>query len=116
MLRLITDEDLNGRIVRGLLRRLPSLDLIRAQDTVDPGTSDLELLAHAADARRVLVTHDANTMTRHAFERITLGEPMAGLIVIAQSLAIGTAIDELVLIAECTETDEWRGQIVFLPL
>lgn len=32
MLRLATDEDFNNRILRGLLRRRPDLDIARAQD------------------------------------------------------------------------------------
>ena len=32
MLRLVTDENFNGDIVRGLLRRHPELDLVRVQD------------------------------------------------------------------------------------
>lgn len=31
MLRLATDEDFNNRIVRGLLRRQPDLDILRVQ-------------------------------------------------------------------------------------
>lgn len=32
MLRLATDEDFNNRILRGLLRRRPGLDIVRVQD------------------------------------------------------------------------------------
>jgi hypothetical protein len=32
MLRLLADEDFNNRILRGLLRCLPGLDIVRAQD------------------------------------------------------------------------------------
>ena len=32
MLRLATDEDFNNRILRGLLRRKPNLDIVRVQD------------------------------------------------------------------------------------
>ena len=31
-MKLISDEDFNNRIVRGLLRRFPALDLVRVQD------------------------------------------------------------------------------------
>jgi hypothetical protein len=32
MLRLPTDEDFDNDILRGVLRRLPSLDIVRIQD------------------------------------------------------------------------------------
>lgn len=32
MLRLLADENLDGNIVRGLTRRLPSVDVVRVHD------------------------------------------------------------------------------------
>lgn len=32
MLRLAADADFNGRVVKALLRKVPDLDLVRAQD------------------------------------------------------------------------------------
>ena len=32
MLRFLTDEDFNGRVLAGVLRRLPDLDIVRVQD------------------------------------------------------------------------------------
>ena len=113
---LIADEDFNGRVVRGLLRRVPALDLVRVQDIGRMGADDAELLEWAAREGRVMVTHDANTMTRHAYARVAAGEPMAGVIVAAQDLPIGVIIEDLVMITQCTETDDWRGQVIFLPL
>jgi len=116
MLPLIADEDFNGRIIRGLRRRVAALDLVRVQDIGRMGAEDAELLEWAAREGRVLVTHDANTMTWHAYARVAAGDPMAGVIVAAQDLPIGVIIEDLVLIAECTETVDWQGQVVFLPL
>jgi predicted nuclease of predicted toxin-antitoxin system len=116
MLPLIADEDFNGRIVRGIRRRVATLDLVRVQNIGRMGADDAELLEWAAREGRVLVTHDANTMTRHAYARVAAGEPMAGVIVAAQALPIGAIIEDLVMIVECTETDDWHGQVIFLPL
>lgn len=35
---------------------------------------------------------------------------------VPQVLGIGAAIDDLVLIAECSAPEEWTGQVRFLPL
>jgi predicted nuclease of predicted toxin-antitoxin system len=66
MLRLLADENLNANIVRGLLRRLPTLDIVRTQDVGLTGADDPTVLAWAAGDRRVLVTHDVQTVTRYA--------------------------------------------------
>lgn len=44
-MKLIADEDFNGRIVHGLLRRLPTIDLVRVQDVGLIGKHDTEVLA-----------------------------------------------------------------------
>ena len=56
MLRLATDADVHGDIVRGLRRRLPEIDLIRVQDALPEGTPDREVLAWTAAEDRILVS------------------------------------------------------------
>jgi hypothetical protein len=53
MLRLASDADVHGDLIRGLRRRLPELDLVRAQDALPEGTADSEILAWAAAENRV---------------------------------------------------------------
>jgi hypothetical protein len=116
VLRLITDEDLNIGIIRGVIRRIPYLDLVRAADVGLLQTPDPVILDWAAREGRIIVTHDVNTMTRHAYDRIRTGTPMSGLIVLPQSLPIGAAIEELVTLIACSRDEEWDGRVLFLPL
>ncbi len=116
MLRLATDEDFNNRIVRGLLRRQPDLDILRVQDAGLAGSDDEEVLAWAATERRILITHDVTTMKQAAYDRIAAGLPMPGVFEISQDVSIGTAMDEVLLLAQCSDQDEWQGQVRFLPL
>jgi hypothetical protein len=51
MLRLASDADVHGEILRGLRRRLPEIDLIRVQDALPEGTPDPEILAWAGRQR-----------------------------------------------------------------
>ncbi len=48
MLRFALDEDFDNRIVRGLLRLLPTLDIVRAQDAGLIGKLDPVILEWAA--------------------------------------------------------------------
>ena len=116
MLRLASDADVHGDIIRGLRRRLPEIDLVRAQDALPEGTSDPEVLAWAAAENRVLITNDRNTMVGFAYRRAAAGEPVPGLIATTNTQSIGSAIDDILLVAELMPEDEIRGQIVvFLP-
>jgi len=116
MLRLATDEDFNNRILRGLLRRRPELDIVRVQDAGFMGKGDVEVLEWAAREVRILLTHDVTTMNKYVDERIAAGLPMPGVFEVSQYLPIGQAIEEILLLAECSLEGEWEGQIRFLPL
>jgi hypothetical protein len=117
MLRLASDADVNGAIIRGLYRRRPSIDLIRAQDALPIGASDHEVLSWAISSGRVLVTNDRNTMIQHARHRAEAGEVVPGLIATTNQQPIGSAIDDILSVAECKSEEELRHQIVvFLPL
>ena len=116
MLRFVADENFNGAIVRGLLRRRPTLDLVRVQDIGLAGTKDPDLLAWAAREQRVLLTHDVTTLPQFAEDRVGVGLPMPGVFEVGEHLSIRQAIDDLLLIAECSHDGEWEGQVRFLPL
>jgi hypothetical protein len=107
---------LNNDIVRGLLRRQPALDLVRFQDTELAGADDPTLLEWAASEGRVLLTHDVSTMTRYAYERVETGLPMPGVFEVSRAVPISRAIQDILLLAECSLEGEWEGQVRYLPL
>ena len=116
MLRLVADENLNADLVRGLLRRRPDLDLVRLQDAGFSGADDRSVLAWAAREGRVLLTHDVTTLTRYAYERAAAGEPMPGVFEVSRRVPLGRAIEDILLLAECSHAGEWEGQVRYLPL
>ena len=116
MLRLASDENFNGDIVRGLRLHCPDLDLIRLQDIGLEGVEDPTVLAWAAANARILLTHDRATMPDFAYVRVMAGQPMPGVIVVSNRLSIRQAIDELLLIATCSEQVEYAGRVLYLPL
>ncbi len=82
MLRLLCDENFNGDIVRGLLRRLAQLDLVRVQDVGLMQTPDVDILEWATSQGRIFVTHDLSTVPSAAYQRIAEGKPMAGVFLV----------------------------------
>src|SRR5439155_19976108 len=100
MFRLASDADVHGDIIRALRRRLPEIDLVRAQDALPAGTPDPEVLAWAAAENRVLITNDRNTMVGLAYQRVAAGETVPGLIATTNEQSIGSAIDDILIVAE----------------
>lgn len=116
MLALLADEDLNGAIVRGVLRKLPTADFLRVVDVGLQGRPDNEVLEFAATANRVVVTHDVNTMIAEAIARVARLETMPGVIAARQTAAIGAVIDDLVLILMASTPEDFSNQVTHLPL
>ncbi|WP_423224655.1 DUF5615 family PIN-like protein [Candidatus Amarolinea aalborgensis] len=116
MLAFAADENFNNNIVRGLQRRNPGLDLVRVQDVGLSAADDPTVLAWAAQEGRVLLTHDVSTITRFAYERVRAGKSMPGVFEVSREVPVRVAIEDILLLAECSLDGEWNGQIRYLPL
>ena len=49
-------------------------------------------------------------------ERMGAGKPMPGIFEVSRSVRVGAAIEDILLIAECSLEGEWEGQVRYLPL
>ena len=78
MLRFAADENLNNDILRGLLRRVPNLDIVRVQDAGLAGADDPTVLEWAAQEQRVLLTHDVATITKAISRKDYTPFPLGG--------------------------------------
>jgi hypothetical protein len=116
MLRFAADENFNNDIVRGVLRRKPVIDMSRVQDAELTATDDPSVVEWAAQTGRVLLTHDVATMTRYGYERVRECKPMPGVFEVGRHVPIRVAIEEILLLAECSVEGEWEGQLRYLPL
>jgi hypothetical protein len=116
VIKFLTDEDYNNIILRGILRRLPGIDVVRVQEVGLMNVPDSVVLAWAAQENRIVLTHDVNTLLTEAYQRIVEGLPMPGVLASPQTMAVAEIISELIFLAENSADDEWQGQIVFLPL
>jgi hypothetical protein len=116
VLRLAADENFNNNIFRGLLRRMPGLDIIRVQDAGLSGANDAMILEWAAQQGRVLLTHDVSTITNYAYQRVQAGKPMPGVFEVSRRISTGSAIEDIILLAEASFEGEWEGQVRYLPL
>lgn len=115
MIKLLADENFDNTIIRGLLRRNPKIDIVRVQDIGLSGVDDPSILAWAAQQNRVLLTHDVTTITRYAYNRIEKNLPMNGVIEVPMDASIGRAIEDIVLLIECSSEEELQQQIHYLP-
>jgi hypothetical protein len=76
------------------------VDVVRVQDAGLSAKDDPAVLDWAAQAGRIVLTHDVATMTRHAYDRVREGKPMPGVFEVGRHVPVGVAIEEIVLLAE----------------
>ena len=114
--RFLADENFNNDLLRALRRRLPDLDVVRAQDATIAGAEDPDLLDWAAGEGRILLTHDARTIPGFAYERVRAGLPLPGVVVVAADAGIGGALDDLLVVIGASSDEEWADQVQFVPL
>jgi hypothetical protein len=101
--RFQADNDLRKAIVRGVVRSEPRIDFQSAQAARLDGVPDGEVLALSADAGRILVSHDFQTIPRH-FQQFTRNRRSPGVLLVRQDLPVGKAVETL-----------WVNRICLLP-
>ena len=114
-MKWLADENLRNAIVRGLLRRAPGFDIVRAQDAQISGEDDTVVLDWATRNGRAVLTHDVSTMIPAMRELLRIS-PCAPIVFVPDSLPDGLAIAEILLLDECSVEDDWAAGVVYLPL
>jgi hypothetical protein len=101
--------------VRAVRRRVRAVDFQTAREAGLQGLDDEAVLEQAARDGCILVSHDRRTMPIH-FANFTATKASAGVILISQSLPIVQAVEDLILIWEASEAEEWVNRLDSLPL
>lgn len=114
-IRFQADADLDGRVLRGLRRVAPEIDIRNAFESGLDRLPDPEVLRIAAATGRVLVSQDRRTMPRH-FQEMLSHASSPGVILVREATSIVSAIDELVLIWSASDAEEWENRLVWIPL
>ena len=113
--KFLADANFDLVILVAAKRREPALDFQTAQDTGLAGLADPDVLAVAARAGRVLLTHDVRTMPRH-FAAFIGAYTSTGVILIPQSLPRRHIVEDLLLIWGAMAAEEWINRIMSFPL
>ena len=109
------DADFNQIIVSALQRREPAIDFQTADEAQIRGLPDPEVLAVAVRDGRILVSHDHHTMPVH-FATFVTTHHCPGVFLLSQEMPIRRAVEELLVIWETSEAEEWANTLQYLPL
>lgn len=107
------DEHVPGLISAALRQR--GVDVVTAQDDSHDGSPDDILLGRATSLGRCLVSIDKDYFTVVARRQVAQVQ-FAGVISLPSAMTHRAAIDDLEMLAKCSEPAEWEGKITRLPL
>ncbi len=81
-----------------------------------PVTPDLNLLTWATGEGRIVLTQDVTTMVPAMHEQLRLAGSCAPIVLVPESMPIGQAVEEILLIDRCGSDDDFAAGVLYLPL
>ncbi len=115
--RFLLDESEAPRLKTALLRLNPAIDVLRVGDPGAPalGTPDPDMLRYLELAQRMLITSNRTSMPAHLEAHWAAGGHLWGLLWIRPGTPTGKLAQELCLIWEASEAEEWHNQLDWVP-
>ena len=114
MLLLAADENFRWSILDGLRDIAPELDILTVQAAGYRSRPDGAVVAWASSEGRVLLSHDYATVPDAAYGLIAAGQPMAGVIMVGWTDAVGWAVDSIATLALAGTEGDFRDQVIYL--
>ena len=116
-MRFLLDENLTPRIKASVLRWEPAIDIERVGDPGMPplATSDPEILQYLAACQRALITDNRRTMPVHAKHYLSKESHHWGIFLVRPKTPIRLLTEEIYLLWEASEAEEWIDLIRFIP-
>ncbi len=116
-MKWLADENFDNGILRGIRRRQKTFDVVRVQDIPEiSGAEDPEMLAWATIHARTVLTHDLSTIIPAMRIQLRRAGACAKLLLVPDRLAAVIAIEDILLLDECSNEADWAAGVLYLPL
>ena len=118
IIRYLLDENVDPVYRRELLKREPTMTvwLMGMPGTSPLGTLDPDILRWCEAHGFLLVTNNRKSMPVHLSDHLATGEHIPGIFELNPNMSMGETIEELWLIWNVSEVQEYQDQIVYLPI
>ena len=115
--RFLLDENLSPRLKLALVRLNPTIDVLRVGDAAVPPleTSDLDLLRYLHQAQRLFISRNRKSMPGHLNEFWAEGGQHWGVLWVRPHTSIGILAQDLHLLWQASEAEEWQNRLEWLP-
>jgi hypothetical protein len=115
--RFLIDENLPPRLKTATQRLNSAIDILRVGNATTPalGTLDPDVLRYLELSQRILVTDNRNSMPGHLEDHWKMGGHIWGLFWVRPGTTVGHLAEELLLIWETSEAEEWIDILDWIP-
>ncbi len=115
--RYLLDENLPPRLKTAILRLNPAIDVLRVGEAGSPssGTPDPEILCYMEQTQRILVTSNRKSMPAHLEAHRVDGGKLPGLFWIRSRVSLHQLAQELLLVWEASDAEEWADRTEWIP-
>ena len=116
--KYLLDENMSPLYREQLLRLKSNLTVWMVGDPGLPprGTLDPEILLWCELNNFILVTNNRSSMPVHLADHLAEGQHIPGIFVLRPKAEIGEIINDLILIALAAQQNEFKDQIIHIPL
>jgi hypothetical protein len=116
-IKFLLDENLSPRLKIAVLRLNSDIHILRVGDENTPklGTLDPDVLIYLGTSQRLLITDNRTSMPEHLKEYGQTNQKMWGLLWVHPITTMGKLAEELTLIWETSEAEEWINVIDWIP-
>lgn len=117
-LKYLIDENVNPLYARQLRQQQPKIPIqvIGEVGTPAQGTLDPEILIWCEENDFILVTNNHTSMPVHLKDHLEQNHHIPGIFTLNPNLSIGENLEELILIALASDSQEYQDQIIYFPL
>nr|VFJ69697.1 MAG: hypothetical protein BECKFM1743C_GA0114222_105302 [Candidatus Kentron sp. FM]VFK24846.1 MAG: hypothetical protein BECKFM1743B_GA0114221_110242 [Candidatus Kentron sp. FM] len=116
--RYLIDENTTPALGDQLRRRQPALEVVSVGDETAPpkGTCDPDILLWIETHGFTLVTRNRKSMPDHLHRHLGTGHHIPGILTVRPKAPLRGIVEDLLLIWELADANDYRDQIIHIPL
>lgn len=118
MVRFLLDENVDPDVRDALRRVRPEIPISCVGDPGRPpkGTPDPDLLIFCESAGELRVTNNRTSMPGHVGDHFAAGRQHWGILQIRPKTVLTDFVQDLILIWDTTDADDWQSYYGWIPL
>jgi hypothetical protein len=117
-MRFLLDEHMAPRIKTAILHRNPLIDVLRVGEAEAPplATPDPDILAYLEQSQRAFITRNRRSMLEHYRDHMLAGRTHWGIFIVSSRLSMSSIAEEIEMLWQASEAEEWIDCLQSLPL